>query len=680
MAYPDSYTRDYGFSQFQEGHPSTPLPGDQVDTELDGAGRSTAAIIAFLKKIARSDGKLLNGSVGVDQLSPDLSIGFKAPTSWASDVTYAVDDTVFYASAFYTCKTAHVSGGSFEAAYWTLIADFAAAAAPGNAAASAASASAAAAAASAATATTAATTASDAAASAASDAADAAANAAVTAVKSTTWRNIFTVLTDAEIADVQARTVSLNHQPSIQTAMTANPGTTWFFPEGTYNLFSTVSLDLPEGITWIGAGSGNTIVKIANDGDWGIQQINPNGTTTVKGFSASHIKFLITNNGIRLNDETASIDDTSGTMYYIERAFFTECEFLFNGAPSTKTMLHFSKCFNSGVEKCKFSAGHKQIDFRGCDICFVYDCRMDNATNGCVSFTSVGSFGNQFKIDHGDWNNPKNYFYRGAAQDLVLENVKMELDGSPGSTGTGGNMEAAIDITSGNAFRTVLRDNNTAVGGFCDHWLRYRSSNPYILIAEGNGATDDGSASADVNLGFGRYFTNSGTRTVYMHRGNVYQGSDNNWPMNYQTGDVGDNPGDLILLSASRPGVGFTGLAGNLTVSGGDFLIGPDADTSKYLEFSDWGACGMPANQVIGHLFVMFNTYGSVNGQVFSYEVLDGASVLASGTVTHTVANKVYQTVLSAFDVAATLKIRFWNADTANGGNCSFRRGSVRFG
>lgn len=143
MPFPEDYTRDFGFASFQETHPQSPLPGDQVDVEFDAVEKSTDQIIAFIKRFARSDGRLANGSVGVDQLAPDLSIGFKAPTTWESGVLYVVGDTVFYANKFYTCEKTHTSGSIFTPEYWSIIVDFgaqadAAAASAASAAASAA--------------------------------------------------------------------------------------------------------------------------------------------------------------------------------------------------------------------------------------------------------------------------------------------------------------------------------------------------------------------------------------------------------------------------------------------------------------------------------------------------------------------------------------------------------------
>jgi hypothetical protein len=142
MPYPNNYSRAFGFKGYQDVHPNTPLPGVQVDAEMDAASQSIDAMVAFIQKFARADGRLANNSVGVDQLSADLVIGFKEPSTWEPGVAYLAADTVFYSNAFYTCTAAHTSGNTFAPENWSLIVDFGAqaAAAASSATASAASA------------------------------------------------------------------------------------------------------------------------------------------------------------------------------------------------------------------------------------------------------------------------------------------------------------------------------------------------------------------------------------------------------------------------------------------------------------------------------------------------------------------------------------------------------------
>lgn len=72
MADPSKYQRDYSFTDFQSNNPSSPLPGSQVDNELENVEASLGETIDALADIRRSDGALKNGIVTLDTLSSDV--------------------------------------------------------------------------------------------------------------------------------------------------------------------------------------------------------------------------------------------------------------------------------------------------------------------------------------------------------------------------------------------------------------------------------------------------------------------------------------------------------------------------------------------------------------------------------------------------------------------------------
>lgn len=74
MAEPTKYSRDYGFANFQASQPNKPLPGTEVDVELDNVSRSIEETIEALQDIRRSDGTLKNGIVTIDSLAPELTL------------------------------------------------------------------------------------------------------------------------------------------------------------------------------------------------------------------------------------------------------------------------------------------------------------------------------------------------------------------------------------------------------------------------------------------------------------------------------------------------------------------------------------------------------------------------------------------------------------------------------
>jgi hypothetical protein len=484
-------------------------------------------------------------------------------------------------------------------------------------------------------------------------------------------RSILELLSPQEIEIVRGKENSTNLLPKIQTAMSANPGTTWFWPAGWYWLDANVPLSLPPGIRWIGAGPGATNIKIGA-APWGIQQLSAKGTNAVRGFSAHGITFLFSNNGIRLNSADGGYDDTAASQHYILAPVFERCEFLFNGAPNNKTMLQFNKCFNGGVSKSKFSGGHVQADFRGSDICWLTHNRLDVASDCAVQVLSFGTFGSSTLVHHNDINNPKNSFYRGNDRDGKFTDNHCELDFPPRSSGAGGKQQAAIDIIPGNAFQTLIANNRMEVEVYAERWLRYRSSNPYMLVVENNGSS--GPANSQTDIGSLPYFTNSGTRMICAHRNNHV--GDHTWPMNYEAPD-GVRPGAVAaFLTASRPHVTNAGLGQTLRCLSGDFIMGPDPDPGKYLEWSDWS--GLPANRLVGNFTIVATTYGGVAGQTLHYAILDNGRPLSGGTIAHGTANRYYNTVLGTnLAVGAKLQIRVWNQDSR--GAAYIRAVEVRF-
>jgi hypothetical protein len=69
MSNPIVYDRDYSFSGFQASNPTEPLPGDEIDGELDSIAASIADIAMKLRNVRRSDGALVNDIVTIDSLS-----------------------------------------------------------------------------------------------------------------------------------------------------------------------------------------------------------------------------------------------------------------------------------------------------------------------------------------------------------------------------------------------------------------------------------------------------------------------------------------------------------------------------------------------------------------------------------------------------------------------------------
>lgn len=75
---PTPYSRDYSFTDFQAGDPSTPLPGAKVDAELDHAADTLGGVLANLALIQRDDGKLVDSLVDLDALDQNVLLAIAA--------------------------------------------------------------------------------------------------------------------------------------------------------------------------------------------------------------------------------------------------------------------------------------------------------------------------------------------------------------------------------------------------------------------------------------------------------------------------------------------------------------------------------------------------------------------------------------------------------------------------
>jgi hypothetical protein len=123
MAQPTYYDRLYSFSTWQSQHPSDPLPGDEVDAELNAIKATSDEVIANLALIQRDDGELANESVGLAQLKPEVSVGVAPAVMWTADTDFAVNDTVFNELILYRCIEAHTSTDTFDGSKFTELAD-----------------------------------------------------------------------------------------------------------------------------------------------------------------------------------------------------------------------------------------------------------------------------------------------------------------------------------------------------------------------------------------------------------------------------------------------------------------------------------------------------------------------------------------------------------------------------
>lgn len=129
MAQPTPYDRQSSFSNIQAQAPSDPLPGNTLDAEFNAVKETLDETLANLALIQRDDGALANGSVGLDQLSSEIEVGWQAPEVWVTATAYVSGDTVFNGAGFYRLLVAHTAGTfatDLAAGKWELIVDLSA--------------------------------------------------------------------------------------------------------------------------------------------------------------------------------------------------------------------------------------------------------------------------------------------------------------------------------------------------------------------------------------------------------------------------------------------------------------------------------------------------------------------------------------------------------------------------
>lgn len=72
MPDPQSYERDYSFSDFQANNPSSPLPAPALDNELENIEAAISGTVDAIKDVRRADGALPNEKVTLDSLAPEV--------------------------------------------------------------------------------------------------------------------------------------------------------------------------------------------------------------------------------------------------------------------------------------------------------------------------------------------------------------------------------------------------------------------------------------------------------------------------------------------------------------------------------------------------------------------------------------------------------------------------------
>jgi len=132
------YNPTYNFSTFQSQNPTTPLPANEVDSNLIEISSSLNQLAAVVNAAITSSGVLANATVGPQQLQAGVTLGVSPATAWATATAYLANATVIQSNLLYLCLVSHTSGTfatDLAANKWVLLDSLATASATASAAA-----------------------------------------------------------------------------------------------------------------------------------------------------------------------------------------------------------------------------------------------------------------------------------------------------------------------------------------------------------------------------------------------------------------------------------------------------------------------------------------------------------------------------------------------------------------
>jgi len=123
MSQPTPYTPTTDFSQQEANNASgrSTVNTAALDAEFAAIDTTLDQTLANIQLLQRDDGRLMDVSVEVHTLSPEvlnLMGGFNLRGAWLSNTDYAVKDLVSSGSYTYVCSVAHNSGATFSETNW----------------------------------------------------------------------------------------------------------------------------------------------------------------------------------------------------------------------------------------------------------------------------------------------------------------------------------------------------------------------------------------------------------------------------------------------------------------------------------------------------------------------------------------------------------------------------------
>lgn len=486
--------------------------------------------------------------------------------------------------------------------------------------------------------------------------------------------NIFDVINNPFIInDIQTRGAGSRVDSAVAAAIAL--GGEIYFPAGDYHLENTITM--APGVIFRGAGQGNTQIYTGEGptSTWGIELLLPNGTESIEApkFYDMTIQVTGSGNGIRWNSITGGFTNDNTSQQYMSKPRLIN---VVMGAdtPTPGIGIQLNKSFDYMIEGCQFEGFNVAMNFEGSDIGSVRANRTDATVTWEIVANSHGTFGASLYISENDFNNPSaasalGGFVASTYQDITIENNHMELDGGV----TRNNLLAF----SGNSFEIKVHNNRVDSNGNCTNWLNITSDvNRYLVSVFNNTTATASSLQGTVVFDAQPYFNNSGGRCIVRHGGNT--SGDNTFPMNSDQ-FFGQATPYAAVVSCNTAGVDYSGSTINPSCNDGVFQLPYDANAGHWMQISDWTSYGAPGNQLIGTLTIIVATAAGANNLVGSWQILDGTSSVATGTITHAVANQwYYTTLISSHAFTTNAVVRYWNNDGTR--NERFYIGTTSFG
>ncbi|HDR9003214.1 TPA: hypothetical protein QDA99_002798 [Burkholderia vietnamiensis] len=426
------------------------------------------------------------------------------------------------------------------------------------------------------------------------------------------------------------------------------------------NLSFSVAQSVPPGVKIRGKGIGVTNLTYTGAG-FAFSTLNANGTQEV--LAPQYADFTLTApSGIQLNSPTGGFTNDASSQAYMMRHEIRDVQ-LIAAASHSGTGIQYSKCFDGTIHGAKLSGFDVLVDSYGSDICSITGktSRFTDSSTAAIRIAAMGSFGSQTMLKHIELL----ALYSGVFIDssdrmLLLEDVYMEQPAMPGS---GSALTAGIYLRGG--YTAAIRNLRFEVSAaYCTNWLSVAQDMANI---EAFNVTTTGTQYGPA------LFPAAGSKYWYnvLIRQRIRYGGLTN-PTGFPFNSIETIDGaakNLAILSANTPSITSQNYGASVLVRENSFVLPPIVSAGSLMRFTP-GANGTV------NIGIIARTDAAGGSQTLNYQLLNGTTVIANGTISIT--SSTYQYYALASNVsAANLQISLFNQDTTDGGNVFVRKVTV---